>query len=288
MKSNKFGILKEDLQQKYCKECKSVQQIATDYGCTSSIIVYYINKFGIIRSEKDEKKSQTNTSKYKLTREFLYTEFVTKNKCKRDIAKKVGCGEDLIRYYIKKFNIQKSEKLQQVCRQRAKKRSIKTIQSHKTIPEEVMKDLWYNQFLTKKEICKKFNYDICVINRLIKKYKLRNTKKRKDFLFQKQCEIRENKTGYKFTFANPKVIEKSKQTCLEKYNVSNYGKTQARKDYYEKISNVIKNKRKQTCLIKYGFEYAFQSKKVYQKCLDTKRKIILLTLLQLRRLFLMN
>lgn len=57
---------------------------------------------------------------------------------------------------------------------------------------------------------------------------------------------------------NNDILEKRKITCLEKYGVE-----------YASSSPIIKDKVKQKCLEKYGVEYAFQSDEVKQKIKDT-------------------
>lgn len=60
-------------------------------------------------------------------------------------------------------------------------------------------------------------------------------------------------------FNNIEVQNKKKQTCLIKYGCCNVAQ-----------NKIVKEKSKQTCLIKYGTEYSFQSNIVKQKSKETK------------------
>ena len=84
-------------------------------------------------------------------------------------------------------------------------------------------------------------------------YKLRN---------EKSINTSIIKYGTKYprqnSIENNKINEKRKQTCLEKYGVENAAQ-----------SNRVKDKSKQTCLEKYGVEYAFQAEIVKQHIKET-------------------
>jgi hypothetical protein len=80
-----------------------------------------------------------------------------------------------------------------------------------------------------------------------------------DGVFNKSFrELLENRGYFCKPCFNKIIVNKRKNTCIEKYGVENAVKT-----------DVVKNKMKITNLQKYGVEYSFQSEKVKDKIKET-------------------
>lgn len=73
------------------------------------------------------------------------------------------------------------------------------------------------------------------------------------------------------------TLENMRQTCLEKYGVDNFFKTDAISNYWNENFNIsspmqldkVKEKSRQTCLDKYGHEYYFQTEEFRDKATAT-------------------
>ena len=53
--SNKYGVEKEFLQQRYVNDGWTASDIATHYGCTGATVSYYMGRFGIDRKKSPKK-----------------------------------------------------------------------------------------------------------------------------------------------------------------------------------------------------------------------------------------
>lgn len=73
---------------------------------------------------------------------------------------------------------------------------------------------------------------------------------------------------------DPQILKTKRETCIAKFGVSSYMKTQKfrEKAVQAILSDETKNKRKQTMLNKYGNEYAISSEEVRQKCKSSTLK----------------
>lgn len=97
-------ITKDFLYQEYTISKKSTYQIAKETGYTRSSIIYNMKKHNIkSRNLKHSAQLRKHPSKYSqiLTKEFLYREYVTKEKTTTQIAQEIGCGRTLIWEYLK-------------------------------------------------------------------------------------------------------------------------------------------------------------------------------------------
>lgn len=170
-----------------------------------------------------------------------------------EIALYFGVTKKIVTNNIKRYGIQKGTK--------------------KNIDVNLLKQ-YLNEGLPITEICKRFNVDKCVINRYLKELNIKRSKEeinqnRKQTILQmcdgnledyyskisaKQYKTWQGKTGLDNPYKDPGMIEKRKQTCIEKYGCENAMQ-----------SEIVKNKAVMTNIERYGCKAPFQNEGVREK-----------------------
>ena len=92
----KFLIPIDELEKMYIDEKKSIRQIQSIYGVSSTIIMNRLKEYGIATRSISEAKI-----KYNLTEEFIINEL--KSKTQTELANEIGCSCSLISQYLKRI-----------------------------------------------------------------------------------------------------------------------------------------------------------------------------------------
>ncbi len=170
-----------------------------------------------------------------------------------EIALYFGVTKKIVTNNIKRYGIQKGTK--------------------KNINVNLLKQ-YLNEGLPITEICKRFNVDKCVINRYLKELNIKRSKEeinqnRKQTILQmcngsledyyskisaKQYKTWQKKTGLDDPYKDPDMIERRKQTCIEKYGCENAMQ-----------SEIVKNKAIMTNIERYGCKAPFQNEGIREK-----------------------
>ena len=119
------------------------------------------------------------------------------------------------------------------------------------IEKDVLYDLYIIKNMNIKDISKQLNTSISTISKKINSYGIKKDKKIITSNFKKTMKERYGENCFS---VSEQTIQKRKETCLRKYGVEN-----------PLQNEVIKNKQKSTCFKKYGCEYYLSSKQSQEK-----------------------
>ena len=111
----KHILTKSFLYKEYIIKKESPSQIGKMVGCSGATVLNYLNKYNIKIRTQSEARILLNMSginnpmygknKYNLTKEFLYTEYITNKKPSIQIAGEKGCSDRTVLNYLIKYNI---------------------------------------------------------------------------------------------------------------------------------------------------------------------------------------
>ena len=234
--TNEQKIKKEELENLYIHKHLSITKIAKQLGSTSFIISNLLTKYNIPKRPLFKNKISDLTEKDK---ENLVDLYVNKNKSIKNLADKYNLPELTISNFLNSLGI-------------------KTHRDKIVFDAEQLKDMYLNKNMTIKEIANKLGVSYHTIQR----------RKNEFGFFKTSDQITEcvQKTQFKlhdgcWSNQDPKVREKTKQTCLKKYGV----------EHTFQIPEV-KEKIKQTNLKRYGVEYVGQSEIIKEKIYNTQKE----------------
>ncbi len=143
-------LTKESLYNKYNIENKGCEQIAKEVNSTRWIIGKLLRKFGI------KTRNTKLVTKYDISTNFLYNEFINKNKSCREISREINIPQATICYWIK--------------RRKIGGKTLREIKEEMPIQIPITKDFLEEEYVKNKKSVKQISKELNISHNLIKKW----------------------------------------------------------------------------------------------------------------------